>query len=693
MTRAPDAPHPDAPDAVDLDDPSLYINREFSWLDFNDRVEAEAHDARNPLLERVKFLAITGSNLDEFYAKRVGWLMRLAATDPHQRTIDGMTVGEQLEQVERRCAESRRSLDRLWAETLRVELAEAGIEILRAEQLTAAEQRWVSEQFEHAVLPLLTPLVVDPAHPFPFISGGSLSLAVDLQDARSGHPRFGRVKVPTNRPRLLELGEGRFVPLEDVIGAHLGRLFPGALIRGWHVVRVLRSAEVDTPGEAAADLLELIEGQLDRRRFGEAVALECSSALHKQHRELLLEELGLNDADVVEVEHFVRKADLMQIGTLPRQDLSFPAFTAAVPAVFSGAPDDASLFAMLRTRDILVHHPYESFDATVARFVEVASRDPHVLAIKLTLYRTSPDSPILRSLGEAASKGKQVAVVVELTARFDEANNIEWARKLEEAGVHISYGLPNLKVHSKIALVVREESGGVTPYAHVGTGNYNSSTARVYTDFGLMTANPKISSDLVTVFNHMTGSSEPPVTSELIVAPTMLREELERRIRREIDLARDARPARLVFKMNGLEDQRFTRLLYEASQAGVQVDLIVRGICRLRPGVPGLSENIRVVSVIGRFLEHSRIYYFGNDGHPEYFIGSADLMKRNLDERIEIVAPIRQPDLRKHLWEVLESQLADRWQGWELRDATWSRDDHAPGVGVQTELLRRAPYS
>ena len=686
------APGAAPPPVSDLDAPEWYANRELSWLDFNDRVLAEARDRRNPLLERLKFLAITGSNLDEFYEKRVGWLRRLAETDRNQHTLDGMSVAEQLAESKRRCLVMREELDVIWAHDLRPALAAAGVEIVSYGDLDVGEQAELEAQFKRAILPILTPLVVDPAHPFPFISGASLSLAVGLRQ-RNGMTRFARVKVPPNRPRFLDLGGGRFVPLEEVIGAHLGLLFAGVEVIGWHLIRVLRSAEVGTPGEAAEDLRELIESQIQRRRLADAVALECSSRLPPLHRELLLDELELDESDVIEVEHLVDTADLMQLATLNVEGLMFAGFTPAIPKHFANVEEDGRLWETLRERDLLVHHPYESFDATVVRFVEQAARDPHVLAIKQTLYRTSPDSPILEALMNAAAKGKQVAVVVELTARFDEANNIEWARKLEEAGVHISYGSPDLKVHSKISLVVRDEPSGVRLYAHIGTGNYNSGTARLYTDIGMFTSDEAIGNDLVTVFNHLTGSSERPVTNELIVAPTIMRTEFERRIRREIEAARAGRPARLVFKMNALEDQESVRLLYEASQAGVEIDLIVRGLCRLRPGIPGLSDRIRVVSVIGRFLEHARIYYFENGGKPEYFIGSADLMMRNLDERIEIIAPVREPDLQAHLWNVLQVELNDHRQGWRLHDETWTRDDDSTDIGVHADLLEQAPFA
>ncbi len=679
--------------AYDLDDPALYLNRELSWLDFNDRVLAEAQDPRNPLLERVKFVAITSSNLDEFYAKRIGWLQRLRRTNPARRTVDGLSVAAQLMQAKERCAAMRHATDELWMRELRPALTAAGVRIVSFDSLTDAEQMELGEHFERMILPVLTPLVVDPAHPFPFISGGSLSLAVDLADPVNGAGRFARVKVPPNRPRFIEIGDGRFVPIEEVIGAFLHLLFTGIEVRGWNIVRVLRSADIGEPGEAAQDLRELIESQLEQRRLASAVALEAPAALPPEHLRLLLEELDLDESDVIEIDDLIGKDDLMQIGTLPRPDLSMPPFTPAVPSSFANIEDDAALFALLRERDVMVSHPYESFDATVARFVEAAARDPQVLAIKQTLYRTSPDSPVLESLIDAAGKGKQVAVVVELSARFDEANNIEWTRRLEQAGVHIAYGSPALKVHSKTCLVVREEESGLRLYAHIGTGNYNSATARVYSDLGVFTSDHGICSDLVTVFNHLTGSSARPVTDHLVVAPTTMRRDFEQRVRREIEHARNGRPARVVFKINALEDARFTRLLYEAAQAGVQVDLIVRGICRLRPGLEGLSERVRVVSVVGRFLEHARIYYFGNDGEPEYFIGSADLMERNMDERMEILTPVRQPDLREQLLDVLEGQLDDPRQGWELRDSEWERDQQCPRPGVHAELLARAPFS
>ncbi|MFN0145473.1 MAG: polyphosphate kinase 1 [Dehalococcoidia bacterium] len=686
-------PGPDPSPTWDLDDPAIYANRELSLLDFNRRVLAEARDPRNRLLERVKFLAITASNLDEFFAKRVGWLKKLCTTDPLMMTVDGMTVTDQLREVLAACESLRRQMDHCWAAELTPELAAAGIRVVRFDELDQESREHITSYFRNAIFPTLTPLVVDPSHPFPFISSGSLSLTLNVRHPRTGQDRFARVKVPQNRPRFVDAGDLRFVPLEDVIAAHAHMLFPGMEVTDWHALRVIRSAELDSPGEDASDLLEVIESELRRRRLNEAVSLCVSGDLMPSRLDLLLEELELDETDVYVSPGIVGLDDLMQLGLLSVAELADPPFLSAVPSSFVTGGDTASFFSEIRRRDILVHHPYESFDATVVRFIDEAADDPAVLAIKQTLYRTSPDSPILASLIDAAGRGKQVAVLVELTARFDEANNIQWARRLEDAGVHVAYGHPDLKIHSKICLVVREEPGGVTMYAHIGTGNYNSRTARIYTDLGLFTADPAICGDLVRVFNHLTGFSDHAETSELLVAPTTLRTGLQSRVRREIEHARAGRPARIAFKINGLEDQEFSRLLYEASQAGVDVDLVVRGICRVRPGLPGLSERIRAVSVVGRFLEHSRVYRFENGGEPEHFIGSADLMKRNLDGRIEVLTPVRRPEHRQLLDELLAMCLDDRRQGWQLHDREWSRDDSVLDPGTHARLLAAAPFS
>lgn len=674
-------------------DPSLYANRELSWLDFNERVFWEARDPRNPLLERIRFLAITASNLDEFVSKRMGWLRRMRSQDPSARTVDGMTIAEQTISVRERCQQMQRDMDRCWREELAPALAAAGYTIVRFADLEPEAQERLREYFLTTIFPVLTPLVVDPSHPFPFISGGSLSVILTVH-ADADRRLFARIKVPANRKRFIEVDDHRFVTLEDLIASHLDLLFPGVRVEDIRLLRVLRSAEVGTPGEDVADLLEVMEDALARRRLADAVAAELTGDVPPARMEMLLEELGLAPDDVAVGDYLLGVADLQQLASLPVPGESFPPFTPAIPSAFlRDGEDEPGFFATLRANDILVHHPYESFDATVARLLQQAAQDPQVLAIKHTTYRTSPDSPILGALIEAAARGKQVAVLVELAARFDEANNIEWARRLEDAGVHVAYGNPNQKIHGKISLIVREEAMGVAMYAHIGTGNYNSRTARVYTDLGLLTTDREICADLLNVFNHLTGLSKGVETKALLVAPSNLRSELERRVRREMASARKGERARVIMKVNAIEDADFTALLYEASQAGVQVDLIVRGIIRLRPGVPGLSENIHVRSIIGRLLEHSRIYTFENEGRPEVFLGSADIMKRNLDERTEVVTPILNPALSMQVRQFLDALLSDRRQSWLLRDQEWTRDQTLTEEGVHERLMRLAPFS
>jgi len=680
-------------DELSLRDPSLYANRELSWLDFNDRVLWEAKDPRIPLMERIRYLSITASNLDEFASKRIGWLRLSMKQDPHHRTVDGMTIAEQLVAVRERVQAMQREMDECWRDMLEPLLAERGFRVVAFDTLDEEKRERLRDEFLASIFPVLTPLVVDPSHPFPFISGNSLSLILTVR-ADEERRHFARIKVPPNRPRFIDAGDGVLVRLEDLILAHVDLLFPGVETSEVSLLRVLRSAEVGTPGEDAADLLEVMEDALARRRMADAVAMELSGSLPDARLELLLQELQLTPADVYTSDVMLGLADLSQLANLPVPDESFAPFTPAIPGPLQPSEEgDPQLFAAIRINDVLVHHPFESFDQSVARFILMASSDPQVLAIKHTTYRTSPDSPILGALAEAASRGKQVAVLVELAARFDEANNIEWARRLEDAGVHVAYGNPLQKIHAKISLVVREEPMGLAMYSHIGTGNYNSRTARVYTDVGLLTTDRAIGADLLNVFNHLTGLSSQLNTQELLVAPFTVRSGLEARVHREMEFARRGEPAHLIFKMNALEDEDFTRLLYEASQAGVQVDLLVRGICRIRPGIPGLSENITVRSVIGRFLEHSRVFCFENGGEPEIFIGSADLMKRNLDERTEVLVPIKHPAHQASIRRVLDLLLEEERQAWTLHDQTWTRDQSVTAEGVHQRLLQMAPFS
>ena len=694
--QAPASPQPPAPSGLDIDAlpaRELYANREISWLDFNDRVFAEATDPRNPLRERVRFLAIAASNLDEFYAKRVGWLQSRLRSGDDEETIDGLGVREQLNIVRQRGETMRHRYAACWREELAPGLVAAGVPVSAYASLSAVQRARVREYFVRDVFPVLTPLVVDPAHPFPFISGGSLSIGANVTDPETGDVRFARIKVPDNRPRFVEAGDGVYVAIEEVIGAHLDLLFPGAAFSDWWLMHLLRNADIDAPGEATDDLREVVGTMIERRRMAAPVCVELSADSGGARGRVLRRELGLADEDVLVLPSPLRLSDITELADAAADAPAFATPAPAIPGAFQEADTGDDLFATLRAREVLVHHPYESFDASVARFMRAAAVDPRVLAIKQTMYRTSPDSPLLEAAIRAATLGKQVAVIVELTARFDEARNIEWARRLEDAGVHIAYGRPNRKIHSKMSLVVRDEPDGVRLYGHIGTGNYNSTTARVYTDLGLFTSDPAVCNDLLSIFNHLTGYGRFPATKQIVLSPTGLRTALAERIEREIAHAQAGRPARIVFKMNALEDQAFTRLLYEAGQAGVQVDLIVRGICRLRPGVPGLSDNVRVVSVIGRFLEHSRVYYFANDGAPEYFIGSADIMKRNLDERVEATAPVRDPRHQAHLRHLFDTMLADERQGWRLVDRTWSRAEESEQPGTHAALLRDAPFS
>jgi polyphosphate kinase len=659
----------------------LYINRELSWLAFNARVLNEALDERTPLIERVRFLSIFSTNLDEFFMVRVAGLRRQVAAGVLQPSPDGMTPHEQLDAIYRTvdelCARARACLA-----VLLPRLAEHDVRLLRVDDLAPAEWLAIDEYFESQVFPVLTPLAVDPGHPFPYISNLSLSLAVAIRDPVTTVEHFARVKVPRSLPRWVAV-PGRashFVPLEQVIGASLGALFPGMDVVGWYPFRITRYSDLEIPTmEEPEDLLSTIEEQVFRRRFGEVVRVEVADDTPQNIRSLLLQELRddedavgglLSERDVQSAGDLLDLGDLAALAAVELPDLKYPPYTPAVPSELRDV--ERSIFDVIRERDILVHHPFDSFPASVERFLEEAAEDPDVLAIKLTLYRTSGDTAIVRALTEAAQRGKQVVVLVELKARFDEVNNITWARTLESFGVHVAYGSANLKTHAKTALVVRREPDGIRRYVHLGSGNYNTKTARQYTDVGLLTCSPSIGADVSDLFNSLTGFSRQRLYRKLLVAPSNMRGRFIELIAREAEHAREGRGGRIVAKMNALVDADVINALYQASEAGVEIDLIVRGICCLRPGVAGLSTRIRVVSIIGRFLEHSRLCYFGNAGAGEYYIGSADWMPRNFDRRVEAVAPIDGPSLHARIHSLLETCLADNRQAWDLEpDGTW----------------------
>jgi len=655
--------------------PPLYLNRELSWLAFNARVLHEAADPRVPLLERLKFLAIFGSNLDEFFMVRVAGLRRQIASGTLHHTPDGLTAVEQLAAIRERVvlllADQRRCLG-----VLLNELAPRGVRLVRMSDLTATERRAVDEQFESQIFPVLTPLAVDPGHPFPYVSNLSLSLAVEVRDPAQGTVHFARVKVPERLSRWLPV-PGRtheFVPLEQVIGENLETLFSGLDVMGWYAFRVTRYSDLEfTNLEDPDDLLASIEERVFERRFGEVIRLEVQDDMPPHLRALLLEELrdadfpartSLSEADIDEAGHLLDLSALLELAALDIAELRDPPFTASVPPELRDP--DRSIFDVIRERDLLVHHPFDSFPATVERFLQSAALDEQVLAIKLTLYRTSGDTAIVRALTEAAQRGKQVAVLVELRARFDEANNISWARTLEDYGVHVGYGSAMLKTHTKTAMVVRREPDGIRRYIHIGSGNYNSRTARLYTDVGLFTCSPSIGADVSDLFNSLTGISRQRLYRKLLVAPANMRERFIELIQREAAHAGAGRGGRIIAKMNALVDSETIDALYAASEAGVEIDLIVRGICCLRPGLSGVSSRIRVTSVIGRFLEHSRVWQFGNAGDDELYIGSADWMPRNFIRRVEAVAPVEAPRLRDRLRRLLQTYLDDNRQAWDL---------------------------
>ncbi len=655
--------------------PALFLNRELSWLEFNARVLHEALDDRTPLLERLKFLGIFSQNLDEFYQVRVAGLRRQVAAGVQQSPADGMSPSAQLEAIEVKVrAMLVRARDCLH-DVLLPALDKFDVRLVEMQSLTPHELLEMDRFFEREVFPVLTPLAVDPGHPFPYISNLSLSLAVELRDPSRGGDHFARVKVPRSMPRWIPTGRpNHFVPLEKVIGAHLVTLFPGMEILSWHTFRITRYSDLDVPAaDEPEDLLATIEEQVFQRRFGEVVRLEVQTGMPTHIRQLLLDELRevtdpevlpLADSDVHESGPLLELGDLLSLASLEIPELRDAPFSPVTPPELRDPT--RSIFAAIREQAILVHHPFESFTTSVERFFEAASQDDLVLAIKTTLYRTSGDSAIVKALTDAAQRGKQVAVLVELQARGDEANNISWARTLENFGVHVAYGLPGLKTHAKIALVVRREPDGIRRYVHIGTGNYNAKTARVYTDFGLLTCQPDLGADLSDVFNLLTGFSRQRDYRKVMVAPANMKARFIALIRREAEHAAAGRPSRIIAKLNALVSPDIITELYAASQAGVEIDLILRGICCLRPQLPGVSERIRVRSIIGRFLEHSRLFYFSNGGDEEFYFGSADWMPRNLERRVEVVVPVEDRVLQRRLLSLLHTCLADNRQAWEL---------------------------
>lgn len=684
-------------------DPQLFINREMSWLAFNARVLNEAFDSRNPLLERLKFLSIFSTNLDEFYMVRVAGLRRqLLAGVTAPTGPDGMTPAELVGAIRARILELVGMQQHCLHDLILPALETHGVRLLTMSGLSSGEWQVVDDFFESDIFPVLTPLAVDPTHPFPYISNLSLSLAVQLYDPDTKTERFARVKVPKSLPRWVSVGRANhFVPLEQVISANLGALFPGMEILGSWVFRVTRYSDLEVKAsDETEDLLTAIEEQVFQRRFTEVVRVEVQTGVPDEIRAILVDELreeqtpefALTPEDVVDGGALLELGDLMALATLDIPELRDPPFAAVTPSRLRDTT--RSIFDVIRERDLLVHHPYESFTASVEQFVQAAAVDPDVLAIKMTLYRTSGDTPIVRALTDAAEGGKQVAVLVELQARFDEANNITWARTLEDYGVHVAYGLPGLKTHAKTTLVVRRDPDGIRRYVHVGTGNYNSKTARLYTDLGLFTASRSIGADTTDLFNALTGFSRQRLYRKILVAPANMRERLREMIAREADLARAGKPARIIAKMNSIVDEQIIEALYDASRAGVEIDLIVRGICCLRPGVEGASENIRVISVIGRFLEHSRLFFFANDTEPEYYIGSADWMTRNFDRRVEAIVPVDDVLLHEKLHSLLITSLEDNREAWDLAaDGGYTqRSPNGGPIRATQEIFLRDPW-
>ncbi|PKQ27005.1 MAG: RNA degradosome polyphosphate kinase [Actinobacteria bacterium HGW-Actinobacteria-4] len=702
-------------DVVDDLPENRFLDRELSWLAFNERVLELAEDPDTPLLERARYLAIFASNLDEFFMVRIAGLKRRIAAGFAVPSSTGMSPTRLVEALTERAHVLMDRHATVFEDDILPALFTEGIHLVRFDELEDSEQERLRKLFRSDIFPVLTPLAVDPAHPFPYISGLSLNLAVEVREPDTGKDRFARVKVPETLPRFLSVdAKGRatqvtdasalgdeprsFVPLEDVIAAHLDYLFPGMEVVNHYTFRVTRNEDVEVEEDDAENLLKAMERELLRRRFGPAVRLEVAEDLSPGIRELLVRELGITEHDVFHLPAPLDLTGLTVIADLDRPKLQFPAFRPTTHHQLAPVEtaDEQNIFESITRGDVLLHHPYDSFSTSVQAFLAQAAVDPRVLAIKQTLYRTSGDSPIVDALIEAARNGKQVLALVEIKARFDEQRNISWARKLEQAGVHVVYGLVGLKTHCKLSLVVRQEEDGLVRYCHIGTGNYHPRTARLYEDYGLLTRDPDVGADLTKLFNQLSGYAPKAKFKRLIVAPTGVRLGLIERIEAEAERARRGEEAWVKIKSNAIVDEKTMDALYRASQAGVTVDLVIRGICSLRPGVPGLSENIRVRSILGRFLEHSRIYAFANGGEPDVFIGSADLMHRNLDRRIEALIAITDPDQVATLLENIDMSMSDKYSGWELQeDGAWLRAvEDATGArlkDVQETYIRRQP--
>jgi polyphosphate kinase len=692
-------------EVLNLADPQYYFNRELSWLEFNSRVLSEALDSRTLLLERLKFMAICSSNLDEFFMVRVSALKQQVEAKVEKLSPDGRNPSQQLEAIAQALRPLVTKQHHHFEQVLRPALTEQGVYLLNYMDLNQEQQTYLQQYFEEQVFPVLTPLAVDPGHPFPHISNLSLNLAVIVRDEETNEEHFARVKVPDVLPRFIELPQAlQFapgaavtvwtgVPIEQAIAHNLEALFPGMSILEYYPFRITRNADLEVEEDEADDLLQAIEQELRRRRIGgDAVRIEIQSETPNWVRATLMEELDLSDTDVYEVEGLLGLRDVMSLTALPLPHCKDEPWAAVTPPRLRKAnelmseeyPLEEDIFSVIRQGDLLVHHPYYSFERSVQLLITQAAQDPNVLAIKMTLYRTSGDSPIVSALIKAAENGKQIAVLIELKARFDEENNINWARKLESAGVHVVYGLLGLKTHSKVVLVVRREEQGIRRYVHIGTGNYNHKTARMYTDLGLFSCRAELGADLTDLFNYLTGYSRQKVYRKLLVAPVNLRDRILFLIHRETMQAHQGSHARIVAKMNALVDPPIIQALYEASQAGVQIDLIVRGVCCLRPGVPQVSENIRVISIVGRFLEHSRIFYFHNNGESDVFIGSADWMPRNLNRRVEVMTPVEDRNAAMDLQEYLGIMLSDNRHAWELQpDGHYTQRN--PGMSLEQE--------